>query len=233
MARIRIESGRPSFRPTLEALEGRDMMDVGIGGAVMHRMMPDIAQVRLLAQEPSALQNQNNPLSQSLTQANQAFLAQSQQLNANLQAAVDHVFSAWSYQVDQVVHTIQSQLGAALASHARYGQEYDRLQFGQAARDLFDKTIVANGWNIWLIQSVELEHVYSSYRNGKSLLAVDLSLHDHGGWDHVVTLYYDYLGTERGQLVVFKLYDVSGYHPLFLDLAIKDRMATLAYFEKR
>jgi hypothetical protein len=40
------------------------------------------------------------------TQANQAFLPQSHQLDANLQAAVDHIFSARSHQVDQVVHNI-------------------------------------------------------------------------------------------------------------------------------
>jgi hypothetical protein len=137
-------NAKNDFRPTLETLENREMMDAGIGGAVMHPMMPDIAQgaqVRLLAQEPSALQNQNNPppqalaplivtpsyisgigfsigeiikfkiakesgpLSQALTQANQAFVAQSQQLSANVQA-VDHIFSAWSQHVDQVVKNI-------------------------------------------------------------------------------------------------------------------------------
>lgn len=97
------------FRPNLETLENREMMDAGIGAAAMHRMMPDItqgAQVRLLAQETSALQNQNNPLSQSLAQANQAFLTQSQQRIANVQAAADRIFSAWSHHVDQVVHNI-------------------------------------------------------------------------------------------------------------------------------
>ena len=57
------------FRPTLETLENREMMDAGIGGAVMHRMMPDIAQgaqIRLLTQETSALQNQNKPPPQAL-----------------------------------------------------------------------------------------------------------------------------------------------------------------------
>jgi hypothetical protein len=57
------------FRPTLETLENRETMDAGIGGAVMHRMMPDIAQgaqIRLLTQETSALQNQNNPPPQAL-----------------------------------------------------------------------------------------------------------------------------------------------------------------------
>jgi hypothetical protein len=221
------------FRPTLETLENREMMDASIGGVAMQRMldMTQGAQIRLLAQETSALQNQNNPLSQALTQANQAFLAQSQQLNANLQVAADRIFSAWSHQVDQVVHNIQGQTGAALASHARYGQEYDRdffrLQFGQAVRDLFDKTIVANGWNIWLFQSVELQAVHSSDRNGKSLLAVDLSLHLHVGEDHDVTLYYDNIGTSWGGLAVFKLYEVSGYQAPFLESAIRDRMATL------
>jgi hypothetical protein len=102
-------NAKKCFRPTLETLENREMMDAGIGGAVMHPMMPVIAQgaqVRFLAQEPSALQNPNNPLSQALTQANQAFVAQSQQLNANVQAAVDHIFSAWSHHVDQVVQNI-------------------------------------------------------------------------------------------------------------------------------
>src|SRR5262245_12876648 len=109
------------FRPTLENLENREMMDAGIGGAVMHRMMPDITQgahVRLLAQELSALQNPNNPLSQALTQANQAVLGQAQQVNANVQAAVDHIFSAWSHHVDQVVHNIPGlQAGANYQQH--------------------------------------------------------------------------------------------------------------------
>jgi hypothetical protein len=104
------------FRPTLETLENREMMDAGIGGAVMHPMMPDIAQgaqIRLLTQETSALQNQNNPLSQALTQANQAFVAQSQQLNANVRAAADRIFSTWSHHVDQVVHNIPGLQGVA------------------------------------------------------------------------------------------------------------------------
>jgi hypothetical protein len=49
--------------------------------------------------------NESGPLSQALTQANQAFVAQSQQVNANVQA-VDHIFSAWSQHVDQVVQNI-------------------------------------------------------------------------------------------------------------------------------
>ena len=110
------------FRPTLETLENREMMDAGIGGAVMHPMMPDIAQgaqVRLLTQETSALQNPNNPLSQLLTQANQAFVAQSQQLNANVQA-LDHIFSAWSHHVDQLVQNIPG-----LQAVANYQQHKD------------------------------------------------------------------------------------------------------------
>ncbi|HEY7327048.1 MAG TPA: hypothetical protein VH592_05385 [Gemmataceae bacterium] len=76
-------------------------MDAGIGGALVHQL-PNLgqgAQIRLLAQETSALQNQNNPLSQSLTQANQALLAHSQQLGASLLAA-DHIFSVWSHPVE-------------------------------------------------------------------------------------------------------------------------------------
>src|SRR5262249_3896656 len=66
---IMTANAKKYFRPTLETLENREMMDAGIGGAVMHPMMPDIAQnaqVRLLTQETSALQNQNNPLSKAL-----------------------------------------------------------------------------------------------------------------------------------------------------------------------
>jgi hypothetical protein len=123
------------FRPTLETLENREMMDAGSGGAVMHPMMPEFKNIAMfitagsyvsgigfsipgiikfksakgsgplseaLTQANQAFlgyqQHKDNPtaeLSQALTQASQAFLAQSQQLNANLQA-VDHIFSAAS-----------------------------------------------------------------------------------------------------------------------------------------
>jgi hypothetical protein len=98
------------FRPTLETLENREMTDAGIGGAVMHPMMPEFTQLAKLITAGSYVggigfstaaimkfkQHKDNPtaeLSQAQTQANQAFLAQSQQLNAN---AVDHIFSAAS-----------------------------------------------------------------------------------------------------------------------------------------
>jgi hypothetical protein len=98
------------FRPTLETLENREMMDASIGGAVMHPMMPEFTNIARLITAGSYISGigfsisaihkfkiakESGPLSQALTQANQAFLAQSQQLNANLQA-VDHIFSAAS-----------------------------------------------------------------------------------------------------------------------------------------
>ena len=100
------------FRPTLETLENREMMDAAIGGAVMHPMMPEFTNIARLITAASYIpgigfsiggiikfhQHKDNPtaeLSQALTQANQALLAQSPQLNANLQA-VDHIFSAAS-----------------------------------------------------------------------------------------------------------------------------------------
>jgi hypothetical protein len=126
---------KKNFRPTLETLENREMMDAGIRGAVMHPMMPEFENIarfitatsylpgigfsiggiskfkivkecsplsQALTQANQAFlgyqQHKDNPTaewSQALTQANQAFLAQSQQLNANLQA-VDHIFSAAS-----------------------------------------------------------------------------------------------------------------------------------------
>lgn len=103
-------AGRRTFRPTLESLENREMMDASIGSVAMQRMldMAQGAQIRWLAQETSALQNQNNPLSQSLNQAGQALLTQAQQLNTNLHAAVDHIFAAWSHNFDQVVQNVQS-----------------------------------------------------------------------------------------------------------------------------
>jgi hypothetical protein len=98
------------FRPTLETLENRELMDAGIGGAVMHPMMPEFTNLTKLITAGSYVgglgfatgaimkfkQHKDNPtavLSQALTQANQAFLAQSQPLNAN---AVVHIFSAAS-----------------------------------------------------------------------------------------------------------------------------------------
>src|SRR5262249_50655499 len=138
------------FRATLETLENREMMDAGIGGAVMHPMMPDSAQgaqVRLLTQETSALQNPNNPLPQLLTQANQAFVAQSQQVNANVQA-VDHIFSAWSHHVDQVVQNISGLQAVAnndldQSNADKYGRKVADAfieKFAQGGRD--------NAWGI-------------------------------------------------------------------------------------
>jgi hypothetical protein len=105
-----VGAGRRTFRPTLESLENREMMDAGIGGVAMQRMldMTQGAQIRFLAQETSALQNQNNPVAQSLTQLGQAFLKQAQLANASLHAAADHIFAAWSHNVDQVVQNVQA-----------------------------------------------------------------------------------------------------------------------------
>lgn len=103
-------AGWQTFRPTLESLENREMLDGGIGGVAMQRML-DIAQgaqVRLLAQETSALQNQSNPLSQSLTQPGHALFTQAQQLNANWYQAADRIFATWAHNVDQVIQNVQA-----------------------------------------------------------------------------------------------------------------------------
>ncbi|HEY7330854.1 MAG TPA: hypothetical protein VH592_24650 [Gemmataceae bacterium] len=85
MARNRIVD-RKTFHPNLESLENRDLMDVGLAGAVMNGTVPNLAQgaqVCLLAQETSAVQIQNNPLSHSPTQPGAPFGAAAPQVLNN------------------------------------------------------------------------------------------------------------------------------------------------------
>ncbi|HEY7329589.1 MAG TPA: hypothetical protein VH592_18265 [Gemmataceae bacterium] len=109
MPRNRIDDRR-TFRPTLESLENREVMNAGLAGAAMYPMLPNLAQgaqVHLPAQETLAVLNQNNPLLQSLTQPGQPFGAPPPQLPTNLQV-VDRIFVAWSHNVDQVMQNVQS-----------------------------------------------------------------------------------------------------------------------------
>src|SRR5262249_49730454 len=118
-----------------------------------------------------ALQNQNNPLSQALTQANQAFVAQSQQLNANVRAAADRIFSTWSHHVDQVVHnipglqgpqdTIQPSAELQANTGVRTQEDLDTM-----ARQCFDGFIQThaqggsdNGWGIYRADLVSYKTV--------------------------------------------------------------------------
>lgn len=221
-------------RPTLEALETRDMMDAGIGGALMHQLtnLGQGAQIHLLAQGTSPLQNQNNPLSQSLTQPGQALMVQGQQLNAELHAVADHIFSDWSHHTDRVVHTIPGHLGSAFASYPASPKEFNEERAAHSALQDFDDFFVHQGQNIWGFKSIKLNNFYAWESSGHTWhLNVLLGLHTEGG-EHAIVLEYAYDG-KLGNYYRFQLADVRGCFDLpFLELAIKTMMDTECYEER-
>jgi len=131
-------SGRRTFRPTLESLENREMMDAGLGDAMILQMSQE-AQVRLLAEQTSALQNLYNPFSQSLTQRSPAPLGQVEQPASNMPPLVDKIFSAWSLNIDPVVQDMESlQHLAPAIPHASLaglveGQQVNRVDLQTSA----------------------------------------------------------------------------------------------------
>jgi hypothetical protein len=104
--------------------------------------------------------------------------------------------------------------------HVGHSTRFDDQRAGAKVLDMFDKLIVANGWNIWGIQSVKLNWANSGdCENGYSFLNVELGVHTAAG-DQNIQLQYEYLGRELGQLDLFQLRVILNNHFWFLDPAI-------------